>query len=953
MAARCLSTATGSARACTAASPAAAAARRGACLSDTSGATRATHLLSAADPADAGDAVAAPGRVPPPCPLSTYSANSSTPVLARGARAASSDASSEGRMASAGKASPTAASAADASPRTLSLESTSRGNSGGHSRSSSGSSARPAAGTASTTASSTACATRWCGSPTCATKASASSRAREDASEAHRRPPARSAAASASNAAVFASHDAVACARRPEPWSGEPRARSANAASSAEETETLTNESPPPIAGSAFSGSAERSRRRARGASREAGRREAGTAPSVASVAPRLRSRVVAAFGARDRPPDAPEARVPETSETPPIAEARRAAAAAARLAVVAMPPTEPTRLARSATPLVVAARADARSAPPPTRATPRPESREASTPTRRPPLAATVLGRSNSRVSVGPGRALVAAVRGRRASSADAARSRSSSSCTPAAASRAMRRLVLASSLPATRAAPSGYLSRYAEKSFRAPARTSGDPSATIALSASSTHSWFRAPPSASHSLTMTLSQPVAWHRSLTLRSLEAASHRRGTSCRAWQLCSTPRMPWSPLSAMICTVITTHLKSSGTKCAASFSNSPPSSADRITSRCAAWRTMDDRRSATCAVSGPRSFASCAGNASHSAAPPKSSASTRVIARMRSVHSCLGSSCSATRSISLDSSRSESTCAARGGAPSAMRGTTPVARPYGGGSSGSAGAAPPESDLAIGRSPPATVAGRASSDAACARVAEETAGFPRLPARLNEDAPPDVALDVALEIVLVVRRTPESPERERDPERDPDVAGRAPPELCGAARSRVAPSAGDATRLVTGVGSSPRSLAWISFICPGRTVCFCSSRSTSPPAAAAAASAATTAQIAASRTAGSRSSSARAPNATIALTGRDSSPASISRSSSAKARSTTRSVSSRTRQFLCRHAGDASPTSSAGATAPELMSARKSSRPASRTGALASPSLSKAPGRMP
>ena len=283
-----------------------------------------------------------------------------------------------------------------------------------------------------------------------------------------------------------------------------------------------------------------------------------------------------------------------------------------------------------------------------------------------------------------------------------------------------------------------------------------------------------------------------------------------------------------------------------------------------------------------------------------------------------------------------------------------MRGTTPVARPYGGGSSGSAGAVPPESDLAIGRSPPATVAGRASSDAACARDAEETAEFPRLPARLNEDAPPDVALEpLLLEPLLVVRRTPESPERESDPERDPDVDGRAPPKLCGAARSRVAPSAGDATRLVTGVGSSPRSLAWISFICPGRTVCFCSSRSTSPPAAAAAASAATIAQIAASRTAGSRSSSARAPTATTALTGRESSPASISRSSSAKARSTTRSVSSRTRQFLCRHAGDASPTSSAGAMAPELMSARKSSRPASRTGALASPSLSKAPGRMP
>ena len=119
---------------------------------------------------------------------------------------------------------------------------------------------------------------------------------------------------------------------------------------------------------------------------------------------------------------------------------------------------------------------------------------------------------------------------------------------------------------------------------------------------------------------------------------------------------------------------------------------------------------------------------------------------------------------------------------------------------------------PPESDRAIGRSPPATVAGRASSDVACARDAEETAFVPRLPALLNEeDVPPEVALDA----LLVVRRKPERPEA-RDPV-EPDVDGRLPPEFCAADAARVAPSAGDATRLVTGVGSSPCSLAWISF----------------------------------------------------------------------------------------------------------------------------------------
>ena len=125
----------------------------------------------------------------------------------------------------------------------------------------------------------------------------------------------------------------------------------------------------------------------------------------------------------------------------------------------------------------------------------------------------------------------------------------------------------------------------------------------------------------------------------------------------------------------MICTVITAHLKSSGTKCVASRSNSPPSSAARITNRCAAWRTMELRRSATCAVSGARSFANCAGKDSHSAAPPAKSASTRTIAAMRSVHSLVGSNLAAALSISCDNSRSESTCAGRGGAPSAMRAT--------------------------------------------------------------------------------------------------------------------------------------------------------------------------------------------------------------------------------------------------------------------------------------
>ena len=79
-----------------------------------SGATRATHLRNAAPPAVAGARPLPVGSVPPPCPLRTYSANSNTPVLARGALDASRDSRSAGNSASAGCASPTAANAADA-----------------------------------------------------------------------------------------------------------------------------------------------------------------------------------------------------------------------------------------------------------------------------------------------------------------------------------------------------------------------------------------------------------------------------------------------------------------------------------------------------------------------------------------------------------------------------------------------------------------------------------------------------------------------------------------------------------------------------------------------------------------------------------------------------------------------------------------------------------------------
>ena len=77
----------------------------------------------------------------------------------------------------------------------------------------------------------------------------------------------------------------------------------------------------------------------------------------------------------------------------------------------------------------------------------------------------------------------------------------------------------------------------------------------------------------------------------------------------------------------------------------------------------------------------------------------------------------------------MDSSRSESTCAARGARPRRC-GAPAVARPYGGGSSRSAAARRATSRSAAR---PATVAGRASSDAACARR-RGNRGVPRLPA---------------------------------------------------------------------------------------------------------------------------------------------------------------------------------------------------------------------------
>ena len=73
------------------------------------------------------------------------------------------------------------------------------------------------------------------------------------------------------------------------------------------------------------------------------------------------------------------------------------------------------------------------------------------------------------------------------------------------------MSRLVFASTRRINGSALSGHRDWYAEKSARAPARTSGDPSATMAIIATSTASWFRAPPRVSHSRITRRSHPVA----------------------------------------------------------------------------------------------------------------------------------------------------------------------------------------------------------------------------------------------------------------------------------------------------------------------------------------------------------------------------------------------------------------------------------------------------------
>ena len=175
-----------------------------------------------------------------------------------------------------------------------------------------------------------------------------------------------------------------------------------------------------------------------------------------------------------------------------------------------------------------------------------------------------------------------------------------------------------------------------------------------------------------------------------------------------------------------------------------------------------------------------------------------------------------------------------------------------------------------------------------------------------------------------------------------------EVDGRLPV----SAAARDAPITGDDTRCVEPPNpllSSPSSRAEISFICPGRIECFCNKRAMSPFDAG---FIPTTAHIAASRTAGSRSSNALTVTFTTDLTVKLTSPDTISRSNSANARSITLNVSSRTRQFLCRHAGDSFPTNSSGDTTPDDIRAMNRSLPASRTGALASPSRSKTLGNI-
>ena len=170
-----------------------------------------------------------------------------------------------------------------------------------------------------------------------------------------------------------------------------------------------------------------------------------------------------------------------------------------------------------------------------------RPASRRVSRP-------AACLRRRGRRGSSRPARSRVRVVRiaaGRRPPAAVAARcsaatprsvgeSRRSSSCAPLADSCAMSRRVLASMRRINGSAFSGHRDAYAEKSARAPDRTSGDPSATMDRIADSTASWLRAPPRVSHSRITRRSHPVAWHRSFTLLSLLAASHSLGMRCLA-----------------------------------------------------------------------------------------------------------------------------------------------------------------------------------------------------------------------------------------------------------------------------------------------------------------------------------------------------------------------------------------------------------------------------------
>ena len=333
-------------------------------------------------------------------------------------------------MASAGKASPTAASAAGASPRTLlgvhqpreqrraqplelGLERAPRRRNSLHHRLEHG--VRDAV----------------VRSPTCATKASASSRAREDASEAHRRP--RRAARRPARRTPPSSPPRRRRVR-PAPRAVERRAARAGARRVERGRNGDADERIPAtdrglrllrLRGALAAARARVRSREAGGARRERrlrslpSRRDSalGSSPrSARGIVLRTRPR----RGSRRRPRR-------HRSRRRAAPRGRRAAGdgghAAHRADAVGAFGNSARRRRL----------ADARSAPPPTRATPRPESREASTPTRRPPLAATVLGRSNSRVSVGPGPRL--GRRGARpgASSADAARSRSSSSCTPA----------------------------------------------------------------------------------------------------------------------------------------------------------------------------------------------------------------------------------------------------------------------------------------------------------------------------------------------------------------------------------------------------------------------------------------------------------------------------------------------------------------------------------------